>query len=363
MPNKVIAPMGGRWVVAGFLLLAVGVAPLRAEEAEQTAGRASGAAEVEHGFGRVKVHGSGDLSGDAQELSVGLQARRLFNGPLFFAGEGRVGQERLLPYDLHHWGGEVGLGAALDEATDLSAFYRLDDYSVFNVSADADAAFRTVRGLSTVSALGLALKRDQRDDPFYPTAGYRARLKGEMALRGWGGDYNFGRLESDFSLYATPLGSPAAGRWWGELTFVEHLRVGWLESFGSTDEVPFFERYFVGGASTVRGHRGRWLTPRGNDDQFVGGKLELLNNVEARLPIFKERFHRRLSVAAFFDVGRAYRRFSEVGDFGYGVGAGLRYVVKIWEVQGVARADYGVNLAREDDDSTSHLHLTFGIPF
>ena len=182
-------------------------------------------------------------------------------------------------------------------------------------------------------------------------------------MRGWGGDYNFGRLGSDFAIYLTPLREKAAGTLWEDLTFAEHLRLGWMEDFGSSDEVPFFERYFVGGASTVRGHRGYWLTPRGVDDQFVGGEIEMINNVEARLPVFKETFHRRLSTAAFFDVGRAYRRFSNVGDFGYGAGMGLRYVVHFWEIDGVLRADYGINLSREGDDSSARFHITFGSLF
>ena len=357
MRNSVLALFG---IGLGVL---IGAAPLEAADGDQTTGRAPGAAAVESRFGKVKVDGSGDLSDDTQELNMGVQVRELFDSPLFIHGEGRIGQEKLLPYDLHHWGGEVGVGYALDKTTDLAATYRLDDYSVFNVGRDADPAFRTVQGVSGVSALGLGLKRDQRDNALYPTTGTQGRVKGELALRGWGGDYNFGRLDSEFAVYTTPFRGKAAGQWWEEVTFVEHLRLGWVESFGATDEVPFFERYFSGGASTVRGHRGRWLTPRGSDGQFVGGKIQLFNNIEARLPIFREIFHRRLSVATFFDVGRTYRRFSEIGDFGYGLGGGLRYAVKIWEIQGVARLDYGFNLAREDDDSSSRLHLTFGIPF
>ncbi len=68
-------------------------------------------------------------------------------------------------------------------------------------------------------------------------------------------------------------------------------------------------------------------------------------------------------VAAFFDAGRAFRRFSEIGDFGYGVGGGLRYVVHCWKLHGVLRADYAFSLDHEGDDAVSRLHVTFGVPF
>ena len=164
-------------------------------------------------------------------------------------------------------------------------------------------------------------------------------------------------------MYVTPFRGTASGTWLGDVTFVEHARFGYVEGIGDTDDPPFFERYFVGGSSTVRGHRSRWLTPRGLEQQFVSGEIELINNIEARVPVLPETFDGRLSVAAFFDVGRAYRRFSEIGDFGYGVGAGLRYVVKVWKLHGVVRMDYGFSLDNEGDDSTSKLHVTLGLPF
>lgn len=353
-------------MVLVFLGIALATAAVgEAADGEQPSGtgRTPGVGTVEARVGKAKVYGDGDISSDTQELSVGLEVRELFDRPLFIFGEGRVGQEKFRHYDLHHWGDKWGVGYALDPATDFSATYRLHNYSLFDIGPETDPEIRSVQGLSTVSALGLSFKHDRRDDPLYPTTGYRLRVGAEAGLHGLGGDYDFGRLESNFAFYLSPFRESAAGRWWEEVTFAEHLRLGWVGSFGSTDEVPFFERYFVGGASTVRGHRGRWLTPRRLDDQFVGGQAQLVNNIEARLPVFKETFRRRLSGAAFFDLGRAYHRFSQIGNFGYGLGVGLRYIVKIWQMEGVARMDLGFNPAREDDDSRARLHLTFGVPF
>lgn len=348
--------------VIGSLLLVV-LGALRLEAVEQATERITEVAAVEHTIGKVKLRGSGGLSGDSQRLNGRLQVRRLFTTPWFVSMAARFDNERRKPYDLRRWGGEVGIGRELNETTELLATYRLDSYKVFHTGSNADPAFRTVAGRTEVTALGLALEHDGRDDRFYPTTGCKARVGGELALEALGGDYDFGRLESDVALYATPFHHAGQQQFFGDVTLVEHLRLGWVENFGDTDDVPFFERYFVGGTNTVRGHRSRWLTPRGLEEQFVGGEIQLVNNVEARVPVFPQQFNRQLSAAIFFDVGRAFRRFSDIGDFGYGVGGGLRYVVHVWKLNGVLRLDEGFSLGHEGDDATARFHVSFGLPF
>ncbi len=278
---------------------------------EQTTERISEVAAIEQKVGRVRLRGSGTLGGDAIRLRGGVQVHQLLNTPWFLATEGRFDQERRLAYDLRRWGGEVGFGWEFNETTSLLAKYRLDRYKVFNTGSNVDPAFRTVAGHSEVAALGAVLQHDSRDDSLYPTQGVRVRLNGELAIEALGGDYDFGRLETDMSVYTTPFHHAEPNAFFGDVTFVEHVNLGWVENFGDTDDVPFFERYFVGGTNTVRGHRNRWLTPRGLENQFVGGEIQLVNNLEARVPILTKLFNRQLSAAVFFDAGRAFRRFSD----------------------------------------------------
>ena len=345
-----------QWGIMRYFLILAAVLAVAASAAE-----ASQENSHQTPFGTLRFDGSGDVSGEAQRLSLWTQLRQIGGSPWFAFLEGRVSQEKYRNYDLHRWGGSIGVGRALSQDADLDLRYRGDRTSVFDVSPETDLAIRSENGLNETGAWGLFFQKDRRDDPHDTMEGFRLRLLGELALEEAGGDYNFGRLEADWAWYGNPFWEREGIL--GELTFVEHFRVGWVENFGSTEDVPFFERYFMGGASTVRGHRSRWLSPRGIGDQFIGGEFQLLNNVEVRLPVFKEWFNRRLSVAGFFDMGRAFRRLSDAGDLSYGLGAGLRYVVHLWKIHGVLRADYGFNLAPEGDDATSALHITFGMPF
>lgn len=355
-----------RRVVLLVLFLAGIAGPLWAQEEEQTAAQeqVTDVAVLQQRVGRLTLKGSGKAWGDAVRLKGGAELQQLFNRPpLFLTSEVRFDQETRLPYDLLHWGGGAGLGWRLTETTDVVVKYRLDSYKVFNTGPNVDPAFLAVAGRTQTTALGALLHHDSRDDEFYPTRGRKAKLEGELALEPLGGDYDFGRLQADAAVYGTPFRDREPGTFFSDVTFVERVRLGWVENFGDTDDVPFFERYFAGGPSTVRGHRSRWLTPRGLEQQFVGGEILIVNNLEARKPIFMRRFDRRLSAAVFFDLGRAYRRFSDIGDFGYGIGGGLRYVVRLGPLQGVLRTDYGFSLDDEGDDASSKLHVTLGVPF
>lgn len=352
-----------RFFSGWLVLVAVLLLPRAAWTSEPSSERVTDVAAIEHTVGRVKLKASGNLSGSVQGIRGGGRITHMFGSPFFASANARFDQERRLPYDLRHWGGDIGVGWAFTEQTGLTTKYRLDSYKVFNTGDSVDPAFRTVTGRSEVTALGLGLQHDSRDDRFYPTSGDRWRLESELAMEALGGDYNFGRVEAEWATYLTPFRQRVASGFLQEVTVVEHASVGWVAPFGETDAVPFFERYFVGGTTTVRGHRSRWLTPRGLEDQFVGGELKLVNNIELRVPIFPTQFNRQLSAAVFFDAGRAFHRFSEIGDFGYGVGGGLRYLVHFWKIQGVVRADYAFSLDHEGDDSTSRFHLTFGLPF
>lgn len=347
-------------------LLCIASGPAWAQESSPEAGTEQEAevAALQYNVGDYTIKGTGSLGNEAKRVRINVERHRLNQTPWFLSTEGRYEQEIRQPYDLRNWGGHLGLGYQFNAADSLLGKVRVDSYKVFNTGPNVDPAFQSVAGRTQVAAWGLDFKHDTRDYSMYPTSGRRFKFGAELALEALGGDYDFGRLESDVSFYKTPFkDSTEHAEWLRDVTFVEHFRAGWVENIGDSDNVPFFERYFVGGANTVRGHRSRWLTPRGLEQQFVGGEWQFVNNIEARKPIFVDRFQRKLSAAVFFDVGRAYRKLSDFGDLGAGVGSGLRYVVRLGPLSGVARLDYGVSFDNEGDDSTGKWHLTFGMPF
>lgn len=112
-------------------------------------------------------------------------------------------------------------------------------------------------------------------------------------------------IEIDFenSIYTEALGSDAefvkselSFDWWNEfdddpelVSPYCHFQIagGVGVPFGDTDEVPYTERYFLGGLSTLRGYRYRGVGPNENDFP-IGGQTMLHGTLEYRFPLVKQ---------------------------------------------------------------------------
>jgi len=133
------------------------------------------------------------------------------------------------------------------------------------------------------------------------------------------------------------------------------LEAAVVEEYGDSDLVPLFDRFFAGGATSVRGYEYREVGPREDGDP-IGGKAKLEGTLELSYPIIDI-----IKGYAFFDFGQVWE---EVEDFGQnkintsiGLGVGLRTPV------GPIRIDYGYPLNPDDDQGSGEIHFTTGISF
>ena len=143
-------------------------------------------------------------------------------------------------------------------------------------------------------------------------------------------------MSSEFERAGTPL-----QHWFRQSSIAFGARSGIIHSLTSSgsDEataIPIDERFFIGGATTVRSFGERDLGPHDNHGHPVGGEFYTVFNVEYTFPIFGE-----LQGAVFTDAGNLLPSSEDIGlnDMRYAIGAGLRYKLPV----GPIRLDYGVN--------------------
>jgi outer membrane translocation and assembly module TamA len=182
----------------------------------------------------------------------------------------------------------------------------------------------------------------------YPTTGYDASITSKSAAEFLGGNSNFQKLELTGSYHRPLLDS---------LFTHLSLRYGGIFSKSPTSEnLPFNERFFLGGENTLRGYIQGEASPVSQDGQLTGAETYGLINVELEQRIFSI-----LAVVAFWDGLAQMEILSSDSDIEFlnSVGIGLRFRTPI----GPIRLEYGHNLNPRPTDPDGTLHFSVGFPF
>jgi outer membrane protein insertion porin family len=238
-------------------------------------------------------------------------------------------------------GGDIRFGKELGEYNRGDLIYTYQKIDITNVRDDASWEIKQEAGTRYVGSVGLGLTRDTRDSWILPTKGYRLNLTPEVA--GIGGDTDFTKVTGSASIYF-PL-------------FWEHIlrlgtQAGVVEQYGSSERVPIFDRFFLGGANTVRGFKYRAISPRDENDEPIGGKTMGMATAEYTFPLIT-----RVRGACFFDIGGV---FPEAGQFDLdklngAVGVGVRLNLPIGPIQ----VDYGWPVITDENNEGADGKLSF----
>jgi outer membrane protein insertion porin family len=209
-------------------------------------------------------------------------------------------------------------------------------------------------GSSMTSSITGSLLRDARDSGTEPTRGNRTRLSATYAGGFLGADNNFTKFAFESSQY-WPLGWRFVGNvrgtfWYGD-------------SFGDSPYLPVQERFFLGGANTLRGFRNFTVSPTdpAGGDGLTGGNKAWFVNTELIRPLYDPV---RLRGLIFFDIGNNLDERSSLTDLvtsnaRYSAGVGIRFNSPI----GAMRLEWGFNLNRRENEKTQVLHFSAGTSF
>jgi outer membrane protein assembly complex protein YaeT len=224
-----------------------------------------------------------------------------------------------------------------------------------------------------VDSLGFTHTLDFRESPLVAPRGFIANNTFDVATKGLGSDVELIRTTIRLA-YFIPFGPktltpgvaadqalPPLRRWIDQSSLALGARGGLVHSLNHSgpDEpttIPIDERFFNGGATTVRSFGERDLGPHDPKGNPIGGEFYTIFNVEYSFPIYGE-----LQGAAFFDAGDLLPTSEEPGvdDMRYGLGLGLRYRLPI----GPIRLDYGWNPDRQPGEDFGAFHFSFGFAF
>lgn len=256
-------------------------------------------------------------------------------------------------------GGAVRVGPRFSDIYSLLFSYSFNSVDLSNVRPQFKTQIK--EETNNNSSFSTELARDTRDYYFDATRGNRNSVSVQFA----GGPV----LQGDTHLVKSILSS---SWFWttfsvGNYPFVFSVngRAGAAQEYKPSDTVPIFERFFVGGADSIRGYQSR-----GEIGPIEGGRVFTVFNAEYKIPLYVENKRRILQIVLFADAGGAWKSSQDVifraghsrteGDneryLKTSIGFGIRITTPVFPI----RLDWGYGLNHRAGEDTNQIHFTLG---
>ncbi len=291
-----------------------------------------------------------------QEYSVSFGEPYLFETAYAGSVNARYYTRQFDQYDETRYGGSFALSRRFGERWVASLPLQYQNVELNNIDADAPVDVYQSAGPSNLTSIGLTLTRTTVDSGFRPTRGTRLKLSLEQFGLLWG-DYDFTQMSLEHALFL-----PVYEDFLGHTTVLSFsTRIGYIPQ--SKDDVPVYERFYMGGRS-FRGFDFRTISPKGirNDtrtqgDDPVGGTWQFFFGAEIVQPVYEDI----VSVAAFVDTGTvSYSPWFD--EYRVAVGVGVRLFVP-----GLSPIPFAFDIAtpllKQDRDEERFFSFSLDLPF
>ncbi len=184
-----------------------------------------------------------------------------------------------------------------------------------------------------VGSISTTFLQDRRDDPTNSTRGYFNSIDLGFAAKDLGSETTFTKIFIRNSTYH---------RLSKDLVLARTLQFGYIQRLGGLPEIPLAERFFSGGASSMRAFPDNQAGPRDLATGFpLGGNALLFHQTELRFPLIGDN----IGGVFFHDMGNIYDDVRDINirfrqrnyqDFNYMVqaaGIGIRYRTPVGPVR------------------------------
>lgn len=232
----------------------------------------------------------------------------------------------------------------------ISAFaeYR---YELVEIRNPADTPFSNSiffpEGRIATGSITPTIVRNTVDHPLLPTRGHKDTIRFEYGDTWLGGDFGFYKLMvehiSNIPLVYNNI-------------FRIRAQVGYADVFDDQQQLPVFERFFMGGENTLRGFELRSVGPRDEFGRIIGGTSSLLLNLENNFLITRE-----IRIVPFLDIGNAFDGEIDLDNLYYSAGLEVRFFVPVMNIP--FRFIFARPLNPEDYHESSRFMFTIGSIF
>jgi outer membrane protein insertion porin family len=205
------------------------------------------------------------------------------------------------------------------------------------------------QGRRRESRLTPSIVHNTVDNPYTPRAGMRWTSSFQYVGGPLGGTVNYMKPNMELVFYLPHLRKTALGM---------RAEAAYIRPFGDTELLPYYQRFFLGGETQIRGYNVRSVGPVGEGNRLLGGNKYVLFNAEYYFDIAGP-----LRALLFFDAGQAYLEGQKIdlNELRTSTGAELRFVMPVLNVP--FRLIYAWNPKRDEFQPKSTFKFAVGTTF
>ncbi len=231
-------------------------------------------------------------------------------------------------YNERNFGASVSLARAFGNFWSGSITYTLQDFDLYDFASNSSPQLLQEQGYRTDSSITLGMSYDTRDSVLLTRRGMHADFSAEFAGGPLLGQTNIYKFQADAQKYILlPY----------DMILTIAGATGVADFYDTSNEVPLFDRFFIGGSRSVRGFGNRDIGPVDINNEPLGGDTMAYQNLELTFPIMD-----RVRGAIWNDMGfldaRPFHYTDAWHELNMAAGVGLRLNLPI----GPLRLDYGL---------------------
>lgn len=249
-------------------------------------------------------------------------------------------------------GFEVYLRKHLWELWNGKLSYTYEIFDINNISPSASSVIRALAGSNASSSIGFQLERDTRDKIINTTSGNRVEINTKFS----GGPLGGSKINNTYSLeFRGAQFFPVFEAQTQVLALL--ARGGVVQNFGDAKDVPYYNKWYLGGPQTLRGFEFREASPRDAFNEPIGGKTYGFFSAEYSLDIVSP-----IRFAIFYDAGFVNRGAYDFNTAHYNdnFGFGLRLFV----AGAPLSLDFGIPItATKENRKGNQFNFSFGTRF